>query len=91
MLSDETSLVPRLVAMGSCRVGVSCKADALSFRGGEGEVEEPLLAVAGRRVRLSGRGFLDEGKLWRGFVLYSLSLVPVGDRPDRIFFLESAS
>ncbi len=88
LLSGELDLLLELVTMDRCRVDVSCKVDALSFRGGE---EEALLAVAVLKVRLRGRGFFDEGKLWTGFVLCSLSLVLVGGKLEIDFFLEFAS
>jgi hypothetical protein len=88
LLSGEPSLLLELALIGGRRVDVSCKVDALSFRGG---VEEPLLAVAGLRVRLSGRGFFDGGKLWTGFVLCSLSLVAVDGMPEANFFFELAA
>lgn len=86
LLFAEPGLLLELAGMGSRKGEVSCKVAALSFRDGE----ELLLAVAGLKVRLSGRGFFDEGKFWTGFALCSLSLVPVGGRPETDFFLEFA-
>jgi hypothetical protein len=87
ILSAELGLLLQLVETGGFGVEMSCKVAALALR----DEEELLPAVAGLRLRLSGRGFFDEGKLWPGFALFSLSLLRIGGRSEMDFLFELAS